>query len=141
MTGRQKRNLIILTDPGQDQAAAIFMILGAPEAFNVKGIIATAGNIDLSCTVNNCLKLLELADRTDIPVYAGSPRPMVRELVTAEHVHGPTGLDGVELPEPESRPAPGSGVNFIIDTIRQADPGEITICSLSPLTNLALALV
>ena len=78
MTGRQKRNLIILTDPGQDQAAAIFMILGAPEAFNVKGIVATAGNIDLSYTVTNCLKLLELADRTDIPVYSGSPRPIVR---------------------------------------------------------------
>ncbi len=141
MTGREKRNLIILTDPGQDQAAAIFMILGASEAFNVKGIVATAGNIELSYTVNNCLKLLELADRTDIPVYAGSPRPMVRELVTAEHVHGPTGLDGVVLPEPKSQPAPGSGVTFIVDTIRQANPGEITICSLSPLTNIALALV
>ncbi|MCP4319043.1 MAG: nucleoside hydrolase [Hyphomicrobiales bacterium] len=136
-----KRDIIILTDPGQDQAAAILMILGAADAFNVKGIVATAGNIDLSFTVNNCLKLLELAERTDIPVYAGSPRPIVRELVTAEHVHGPTGLDGVELREPKTQPAPESGVAFIIDTIRQADAGEITICSLSPLTNLALALV
>lgn len=136
-----KHKVIILTDPGQDQAAAILMMLGMPHAFDVRGIVATAGNIDISHTVKNCLKLLELADRTDIPVYVGSPRPIVRDLVTATHVHGPTGLDGVTLPEPTTQLAAKSGVDFIIDTVRQSETGEITICSLSPLTNLALALV
>ncbi|MCR9136118.1 MAG: nucleoside hydrolase [Alphaproteobacteria bacterium] len=135
------RKLIILTDPGQDQAAALYMILGAPQAFDVLGIVATAGNIDLSYTTDNCLKLLELAERTDIPVFAGCPRPMSGTLVTAEHVHGPTGLDGPDLPDPVTRIEEEHGVQFIIRTLREAPPGDITICSLSPLTNLAMALV
>ncbi|MEX0954954.1 MAG: nucleoside hydrolase [Rhizobiaceae bacterium] len=136
-----KRKLIILSDPGQDQAAALLMILGAPQAFDVLGLVATAGNIDLGNTVKNCLKVLELAGRADIPVYAGCPKPMGRQLVTAEHVHGPTGLDGPDLPEPKTAPAMGHGVDFIVDTLRQAEAGTVTICSLSPLTNLAMALV
>jgi purine nucleosidase len=136
-----KRKLIVLTDPGQDQAAAIFMILGAADAFEVLGLVATAGNIDLDHTVRNCLKLLELAQRTDIPVFAGCPRPMRRSLVTAAHVHGPTGLDGPALPEPNIQPTAQHGVAFIIETLRAAAPGEIAICSLSPLTNLAMALI
>lgn len=134
------RKLIILTDPGQDQAAAILMILGAAEAFDVLGLVATAGNIDLRHTLTNCLKLLELAGRPDIPVVAGCPAPMRRSLVTAEHVHGPTGLDGPDLPEPTIAPAAQHGVQFIIEAVRAA-PGEITIASLSPLTNLAMALI
>lgn len=136
-----KRKLIILTDPGQDQAAAILMILGAPEAFEVLGLVATAGNIDLAHTTRNCLKLFELAGRPDIPVFAGCPRPIRRELVMAEHVHGPTGLDGPVLPEPAIVASTRHGVDFIVETLRAAGPGEITICSLSPLTNLAVALV
>jgi len=136
-----KRKLIILTDPGQDQAAALYMILGAPHVFDVLGIVATAGNIDLSYTTGNCLKLLELAERTDIPVFAGCPRPMAGTLVTAEHVHGPTGLDGPDLPDPVTRIEEEHGVQFIIRTLREEPAGEITICSLSPLTNLAMALV
>ena len=136
-----KRKLIILTDPGQDQAAAILMILGAPDRFDVLGLVATAGNIDLGQTTDNCLKLLELAERTDIKVYAGCPRPMAGALVTAEHVHGPTGLDGPDLPDVTTRIAPEHGVDFIIRTLREAPAGDITICSLSPLTNLAMAMV
>ncbi|MEX0406749.1 nucleoside hydrolase [Aquibium sp. LZ166] len=136
-----KRKLIVLTDPGQDQAAAILMMLGAPDAFEVLGLVATAGNIDLRHTVANCLKLLELAGRPDIPVVAGCPRPMTRDLVTAVHVHGPTGLDGPDLPEPSIQASPVHGVDFIIETLRRAQPHTVTICSLSPLTNLAMALV
>ena len=133
------RKLIILTDPGQDQAAAILMILGQRQAFDVLGLVATAGNINLDHTIANCLKLMELAGRPDIPVFAGCPHPIIRPLVMAEHVHGPTGLDGPDLPEPKIRPQEKHGVDFIIDTVR-AHPGEITICSLSPVTNLAMAL-
>lgn len=133
------RKLIILTDPGQDQAAAILMILGRRDAFDVLGLVATAGNIHLDHSINNCLKLLELAGRPDIPVFAGCPHPIIRPLVMAEHVHGPTGLDGPDLPQPVIKAQEKHGVDFIVDTIR-AHPGEITICSLSPLTNLAIAL-
>ncbi|WP_376743200.1 nucleoside hydrolase [Ensifer canadensis] len=133
------RKLIILTDPGQDQAAAILMILGQRRAFDVLGLVATAGNINLDHTIANCLKLMELAGRPDIPVFAGCPHPIIRPLVMAEHVHGPTGLDGPDLPQPKIGPQEKHGVDFIIDTVR-AHPGEITICSLSPVTNLAMAL-
>ncbi len=133
------RKLIILTDPGQDQAAAILMILGQPQAFDVLGLVATAGNINLDHTIANCLKLMELAGRPDIPVFAGCPHPIIRPLVMAEHVHGPTGLDGPDLPPPKIAVQAKHGVDFIIDTVR-AHPGEVTICSLSPVTNLAMAL-
>ena len=83
------RKLIILTDPGQDQAAAILMILGQPSHFDVLGLVATAGNINLDHTITNCLKLMELAGRPDIPVFAGCQQPILRPLVMAEHVHGP----------------------------------------------------
>ncbi|OOG69763.1 nucleoside hydrolase [Sinorhizobium sp. A49] len=133
------RKLIILTDPGQDQAAAILMILGQRQAFEVLGMVATAGNINLDHTVANCLRLMELAGRPEIPVFAGCPHPIIRPLVMAEHVHGPTGLDGPNLPQPSIGPQEKHGVDFIIDTVR-AYPGEITLCSLSPVTNLAMAL-
>ncbi|OLP54773.1 nucleoside hydrolase [Rhizobium rhizosphaerae] len=133
--------VIILTDPGQDQAAAILMMLGAPEVFEVLGLVATAGNIDLAHTLRNCLKLLELTGCTDIPVFAGCPRPIRRPLVMAEHVHGPTGLDGPDLPEPWMSADPRHGVRFIIETILANPPDTITIVSLSPLTNLAMALI
>lgn len=136
------RKVIILTDPGQDQAAAILMMLGTPTKFNVLGLVATAGNISLDHTVRNCLQLLELAGRPEIPVYIGCERPIMRKLVMAEHVHGPTGMDGPNLPIPRIAPHTDlHGVDFIIATLRQAEPGEITICTLSPLTNLAMALV
>ena len=135
------RKVIITTDPGQDQAAALFMFLGRRDAFDVLGLVATAGNIDIGHTERNCRKLLELAGRTDIPVHVGCPRPMRRELVMAEHVHGPTGLDGPVLPEPTMPLAGRNGVGFIIDSLRTAAPKSVTICSLSPLTNLAMAII
>src|SRR5262249_33083969 len=136
-----KRQLIILTDPGQDEAVAILVILGSPDDFEVLGIVATAGHIGLDHTQKNSRKILELAGRTDIPVFAGCPRPMHRPLVTAAHVHGPTGLDGPDLPEPTMALQKQHGVDWIVQTLMAAEPGTITICSLSPLTNLAMALV
>lgn len=135
------RKTIILTDPGQDQAAAILMMLGAPDHFNVLGLVATAGNIGLDHSSKNALKLMELAGRPDIPVFAGCERPIRRKLVMAQHVHGPTGMDGPTLPDPAIKLATQHGVDFIIDTVRASEPGSITICSLSPLTNLAVALI
>ncbi|KAF7553536.1 hypothetical protein G7Z17_g3547 [Cylindrodendrum hubeiense] len=135
------RKVIILTDPGQDQAAAIMLMLGLPDRFEVMGLVATAGNIDLSYTLENSLKLLELTGRPEIPVFAGSSTPIKRDLVIADHVHGPTGMDGPTLPVPTIKPSTKQGVDFIIETLRSEPPQTVTICSLSPLTNLALALL
>ena len=133
--------VIVTTDPGQDEAAAIMMMLAAPESFEILGFVATAGNIGLDHTVPNTLKILELAGRADIPVFAGCPKPISRELVIADHVHGPSGLDGHDLPAPKVKVQPQHGVQFIVDTLRAAPPGEVHIVSLSPMTNLAVALV
>lgn len=103
-------------------------------------ITAVAGNVPLDLTVINSLSLVELADRPDVPVYRGSVRPMVRELVTAEYVHGPTGLDGADLPAPSLREAPGHAVDRIIEIV-SGSQRPVTVCTLGPLTNVGLALV
>jgi purine nucleosidase len=134
------RKIIVTTDPGQDQAVALFVLLALPEDFDILGVVATAGNIGLDNTQRNARQLLELAGRSDVPVYLGSPRPMRRPLVTAEHVHGPTGLDGVDLPEPSMPLQAQAGVDFIVETLLREPPGSVTLVCLSPLTNLGLAL-
>ncbi|KAB2870667.1 MAG: nucleoside hydrolase [Bauldia sp.] len=135
------RKIIIDTDPGQDDAVAILLALASPEEFDVLGIVAVAGNVGLARNAVNALKVVELSGRTEVPVYAGCERPMRRELVTAEHVHGVTGLDGPDLPVPQIRLQEKHGVDFIIDTFRAAEPGAVTLCTLGPLTNVAMALV
>ena len=93
------RKVIIDTDPGQDDALAILLALGSPE-LDVLGITCVAGNVPLSYTVRNARLVCELAGRPDVAIFAGCDRPMVRKLVTAEAVHGKTGLDGPEWDEP-----------------------------------------
>lgn len=133
------RKIIIDTDPGQDDAVAILLALASPEEIEVLGITAVAGNVPLELTAKNARIVCELAGHTDIPVYAGCDRPLKRPLVTAEHVHGKTGLDGPVLPDPEMPLATGHGVDFIIDTLRKHEPGTVTLCPLGPLTNIATA--
>lgn len=133
------RKVIFDTDPGQDDAVAILAALGSPDEIEVLGISAVAGNIPLHHTVNNALRLVELAGRPDIPVYAGADRPFAHRLVTAEHVHGVTGLDGPDLPQPVTKPRQGHSVDFIIDTVRRQPDKTVTIAALGPLTNIALA--
>ena len=134
------RRIIIDTDPGKDDAVAILLALASPE-LEVLALVAVAGNVPLACTERNARALLELGGRADIPVYAGCSRPMVRPPITAEHVHGSTGLDGLDLPEPSTPCAREHGVDFLIATLRTAAPGTITLCLLGPATNLAMALV
>jgi purine nucleosidase len=136
-----KRRIIIDTDPGQDDAVAILLALASPDEIEIAGIVAVAGNVPLAHTERNARRIVELAGRPDVPVFAGCARPMVRKLVTAEHVHGRTGLDGVELPEPTVPLQTKHGVDFIIDTLRAAEPGSTTLCTLGPLTNIGMALV
>ncbi|MBU2962147.1 nucleoside hydrolase [Citreicella sp. C3M06] len=130
--------IIIDTDPGQDDAVAILLALGSPE-LEVLGITAVAGNVPLALTALNARKVCELAGRPDIKVFAGCDRPLRQPLVTAEHVHGKTGLDGPTLPDPQMPLQPGHAVDFIIDTLRAEPPGTVTLCPLGPLTNIATA--
>lgn len=132
------RRIIIDTDPGQDDAVAILLALASPE-LDVLGITAVAGNVPLHLTERNARRVRALAGRADIPVYAGADHPLRRPLVTAEAVHGRTGLDGPDLPEPAEPLAPGHAVDFIIGTLREQPAGSVTLCTLGPLTNIALA--
>lgn len=136
----EKRKIIIDTDPGQDDAAAIFLAFGSPDEIELLGITTVAGNVPLSYTSRNALILCELCNRGDVKVFAGADRPLERPLVTAEHVHGKTGLDGPTLPEPTLKLQPGHGVDFIIDTLRNEPPGTVTLCTLGPMTNVAMAI-
>jgi purine nucleosidase len=130
--------IIIDTDPGQDDAVAILLALASPE-LDVLGITAVAGNVPLELTARNARIIVELAGRTEVPVFAGSAAPLKRKLVTAEHVHGKTGLDGIDLPEPTMPLQSRHGVDFIIETLRQETAGTVTLCTLGPLTNVAAA--
>jgi inosine-uridine nucleoside N-ribohydrolase len=120
--------IVIDCDPGHDDAMALLLALGSPE-LELIGVTTVAGNQTLDKTTRNALVTLEVAGRGDIPVAAGADAPLRRELRTAAHVHGETGLDGPELPEPAARP---------VDT----DPGEwlepgVVLVATAPLTNVA----
>ncbi|ARO14294.1 purine nucleosidase [Ketogulonicigenium robustum] len=133
------QKIIIDTDPGQDDALAILLALGSPAEIEVLGIVAVGGNVPLAATSRNVRVVLELAGRTDIPVFEGHSGPMVRTLATAEHVHGATGLDGADLPEPTMPVQAQHGVDFIIETLRREPAGTVTLCTLGPMTDVAQA--
>lgn len=132
------QKIIIDTDPGQDDAVAILLALASPE-LEVLGITAVAGNVPLPLTELNARKVVELAGRHDVPIHAGCEAPIRRKLVTAEHVHGKTGLDGIELPEPSVPLQSTHAVDFIIETLRQQPEGSVTLVPIGPLTNIATA--
>jgi len=133
------QKIIIDTDPGQDDAVAILLALASPE-LNLLGITCVAGKVPLARTTENARKVCELAGRADIKVFAGCDAPLVRKLVTAEHVHGKTGLDGADLPAPAMALQDGHAVDFIIDTLRTEPAGSVTLVPIGPLTNIATAL-
>ena len=134
------RKIIIDTDPGKDDAVAILLALASPE-LDVLALTAVAGNVPLARTERNARALLALGGRPDIGVYPGCPRPLMRLPITAEHIHGDTGLTGLVLPEPTTPAQPEHGVDTLIRLLRAAPAGEITLCLLGPATNLAVALV
>ncbi len=134
-----KRKIIIDTDPGQDDAVAILVALASPDELEVLGITAVAGNVPLELTQKNARIVCELANRPDMRVFAGCDRPLGRQLVTAEHVHGKTGLDGPSLPDPKIPLQDEHAVDFIIRSLREAASKTITLCPLGPLTNIATA--
>jgi len=127
--------IVIDCDPGHDDAIAILLALASPEV-ELRGITTVAGNQTLEKTTRNALKILELAGRTDIPVAAGADRPLVRELRTAANVHGETGLDGPDLPEPSTAPVDAHAADFLAELL---EPGVVLVPT-GPLTNVALLL-
>ena len=134
------RKIIIDTDPGQDDAVAILLALASPDEIDVLGITAVAGNVPLALTQKNARIVCELAGKPDTKVFSGCDAPLKRKLVTAEHVHGKTGLDGPTLPDPTMPLQDKHAVDFIIDTLRAEPEGTVTLCPLGPLTNIATAL-
>lgn len=133
------RKIIIDTDPGQDDAVAILLALGSPEDIDLLGITTVAGNVPLALTQKNARITCEVAGRPEVKVFAGCDAPLERPLVTAEHVHGSTGLDGPDLFEPAMALQDQHGVEYIIDTLRAEAPGTVTLCPLGPLTNIGAA--
>jgi purine nucleosidase len=134
------RPIIIDTDPGHDDAFAILAAVAAAE-LDVLALTTVAGNVPLDKTTYNALRLRELAGAPGLPVYRGCSRPMVNDLVTAEYVHGETGLDGPDLPDPGGQIESQHAVDYLIETLLAAGDRSITICIIGPMTNLGVALV
>ncbi len=135
------RPIIIDCDPGQDDAVALLLALASPEELELRGITCVAGNVPLALTEANARRIVELAGRTEVPVFAGCARPLLRSLVTAEHVHGRTGLDGCDLPAPALPLDPRHAVDFIVAECLAAGTDGLTLCPTGPLTNIAQAIV
>jgi purine nucleosidase len=132
------RKVIIDCDPGHDDALAIMLAAANPE-IELLAITTVAGNQTLDLTTLNARRVCTAAGIAGVPIAAGCDRPLLRELVTAADVHGASGLDGVEWPEPAVNVEPAHAVDLIVELVMAA-PGEITLVPTAPLTNVALAL-
>jgi purine nucleosidase len=130
--------VILDCDPGHDDAMALLLALGSPEV-EVVGVTTVHGNQTLEKTTANALRVLELAGRSDIPVAAGAERPLVNEVSVAADVHGESGLDGPELPDPTTAPVDAHAVDFLAERLLAA-PEPLTLIPTGPLTNIALLL-
>ena len=131
--------IIIDTDPGQDDAAAIMLALGSPE-LEILGLTIVAGNVPLDLTTRNALMICELSGRLDVEVFAGAKGPLIGPQVTAEHAHGKSGLDGPDMFKPSITLQPRYAPDFLVETILKEDEKTVTLCPIGPLTNIALAL-
>ena len=130
--------IILDVDPGIDDALAILLALRSPE-LQVEAITTVAGNLPLEVTTRNALKVVELAGRSDLTVARGAGKPLNGKLTLADFVHGEDGLGGAELPIPEKKVDPRPAAELIVDLV-EANPGEITLVGVGPLTNLATVL-
>ncbi|MGL5552677.1 MAG: pyrimidine-specific ribonucleoside hydrolase RihA, partial [Plesiomonas shigelloides] len=130
--------IIIDCDPGHDDAIALILALASPK-LNVLAVTTSAGNQTPDKTLRNALRILTLLGRHDIPVAGGAPKPLLRELIIADNVHGESGLDGPALPEPGFAPQALTAVELMAKTLR-ASTEPITLVPTGPLTNIALLL-
>jgi len=130
--------VLIDCDPGHDDAIALLLALASPE-LELLGVTTVAGNQTLEKTTANAIRVLEFAGQADVPVAAGADRPLMREPFVAAYVHGETGMDGPDLPPPQSAPLPQHAVDFLAERIRNAER-PVTLVPVGPLTNVALLL-
>jgi inosine-uridine nucleoside N-ribohydrolase len=126
--------VLIDCDPGHDDAIALLLALASPE-IELVGVTTVAGNQTIEKTTRNALRVLELADRTNVPIAVGADRPLARESRVAEEVHGESGLDGPDLPEPQTEPVAESAVEFLARALLEA-PAPVTLVPVGPLTNV-----
>lgn len=135
-----KRPIIIDCDPGQDDAVALFLALASPAELELLAITTVAGNVPLALTQRNARMMCDIAGATKTRVFAGCDRPMSREPITAENVHGNTGINGVDVFDPETPLETPHAVDFIVDTLASAKPGSVTLVPMGPLTNIGTAI-
>jgi len=133
------RPVIIDCDPGQDDAVNLLLAMSSPEELDILGITTVAGNVPLKLTERNTRQICDIAGRTDMLVFAGCDRPMQRDLLTAEKVHGKTGIDGVDIVEPATPLQDRHAVDYIVDTLLAAD-APVTLIPTGPLTNIGMAI-
>ncbi len=134
------RRIIIDCDPGQDDAVMLLLALASPEELDILGITTVAGNVPLDLTQRNARLMCEFAGRHDVPVFAGCDRPLQRALVTAESVHGTTGIDGASIHRPAVPLQDRHAVDFIVETLLAAGDDPVTLVPTGPLTNIAAAI-
>ena len=133
--------IIIDCDPGQDDAVALFLALSSPDELEILGITTVAGNVPLKLTERNARIICDIADSKETQVFAGCSRPMLVDLMTAENVHGKTGIDGIDIFIPKTPLKELHAVDFIVKTLKDADTDSITLVPTGPLTNIALAII
>ena len=134
------RPVIIDCDPGQDDAVALFLAMASPDELELLGVTTVAGNVPLALTQRNARMMCDLAGREDLPVFAGCDRPLVREPITAEYIHGNTGIDGVDVFEPRTPLQDEHAVDFLVATLRAAERQTVTLVPTGPMTNIAAAI-
>jgi len=134
------RPIIIDCDPGQDDAVALFLAMSSPDELEILGITTVAGNVPLTLTERNARMMCDIAAREEVPVFAGCAEPMVRDAITAEYIHGETGIDGIDAFLPKTPLQDQHAVDFIVETLLAADPTSVTLVPTGPLTNIATAI-
>lgn len=147
------RPVIIDCDPGQDDAVALFLAMASSDELDMLGITTVGGNVPLELTQRNARMMCDVAGRTEIPVYAGCADPMIRDAITAEYIHGETGIDGMDAFDPVTPLQDKHAVAFIIDTLLASRKVTgtlrkgpfvkvpVTLVPTGPLTNIASAMV
>ncbi len=134
------RKIILDCDPGQDDAVALLLAFASPQELEVLGVTAVGGNVPLHLTQRNARMMCDLAGKQDVPVHAGCAEPMQRALITAEAIHGQTGINGIDVFDPKTPLQPEHAVDFIIATLLAADEASVTLVPTGPLTNIATAI-
>ncbi len=133
------RKIIIDCDPGQDDAVALFLAFASRDELDLVGITTVGGNVPLQLTQRNARLMCDVA-QSEVPVFAGCDRPMARPLRTAEMIHGDTGIDGIEVVEPQTPLQSEHAVDFIVRTLHDAGEAAVTLVPTGPLTNIGTAI-